>query len=58
MEELIRCYNCGEEFKKEDLTKTYEYGSWCSACLDQTPGDQTGYCSESCRLYGNCDGSC
>lgn len=54
--ENLKCEDCGEE--KPDV-KYREDGEYllCDDCLNNYP-NETGYCSISCRISGNCDGSC
>lgn len=51
-----KCEDCGEE--KPDV-KSRGDGEYllCDDCLNNYP-NETGHCSISCRISGNCDGSC
>ena len=46
-----RCRYCGT---LENVDLEYQL---CNKCLDELP-NKTGYCSVSCMVYGDCDGSC
>ena len=52
------CDQCGKDYEEDHLNDEGEYGMWCDECLDATPGDVTGYCSQGCCLGFGCDETC
>lgn len=52
--ENLKCEDCGEEKPDVKSRGDSEY-VLCDDCLDNYP-NETGYCSISCKISGNCDG--